>query len=63
MSKFDVEVSYEITGENQFGHKESLVASDFLKVEAESKGIAEDLATEEYLGKGIDVLKVVACQR
>jgi len=62
MTLYDVEVSFNITGTNQFGDKETLVASEVLTVLANDTIRAESKATKEYLSRGNDVIKAVACK-
>jgi hypothetical protein len=62
MALYDVEVSFKIRGENQFGAEETLVASEVLTVLADDTEGAENKALKEYIKRGNDVTKAVACK-
>lgn len=61
MSKYDVEMKFVMVGENQFGKKESLVASRVHTVEAENEDQACDIA--KTLEPDIDIITFSVCKR
>ena len=61
MNKFDVEVKFLMTGENQFGSSESLVASRVHTVEAESEDQAIDVA--RIIESNVEITSFSVCKR